>query len=617
MKRISLVAFLILILSVSTYGKNQKVTLERLEPASWWIGMHDTQLQLMVYGKNISKSSVEFSYEGVTLAKKAFTDNPNYLFLYLEIDKNTKPGKFDIVFKQGRKQIGKFNYTLQARSKNSATRPTFSPADAVYLIMPDRFANGDPSNDAVKGYKQGVNRADLGARHGGDIKGMISKIPYLADLGITALWSTPFFDNNDDIYSYHHYSTGDYYKVDPRMGSNEDYKRLSEVAKEHGIKLILDVVPNHCGGVHWWMKDIPASDWFNVWETHTPSNYRMTAWTDPYSSEYDLKQLKKGWFSHNMPDFNLANPHLFTYLKQAYVWWIEYAHVDGIRVDTYPYTDIRIGAEWIKAIRDEYPTMNIVGECWVKTPQEIAFYQSGTINKYGFDSHMQSVMDFVLKDVFEFSFQERETWDKGMIRFYNHYAQDFMYADPNQLMNFLDNHDIDRYSEVVGHDVKKYKMALALLIASRGYPQIYAGNEIMLGGTRGSYEGHRFGFPGGWAEDERNAFTAEGRTEVENEVFNYLRSLLHYRKNTTALQTGKKKQFIPYDGIYVYFRYDDDKTIMVITNNNTNSREVLTARFVEMLAPFKTGKDVITGKEYDITRAIEISDKSVLLLELN
>jgi neopullulanase len=617
MKRISLVAFLILILSVSTYGKNQKVTLERLEPASWWIGMHDTQLQLMVYGKNISKSSVEFSYEGVTLAKKAFTDNPNYLFLYLEIDKNTKPGKFDIVFKQGRKQIGKFNYTLQARSKNSATRPTFSPADAVYLIMPDRFANGDPSNDAVKGYKQGVNRADLGARHGGDIKGMISKIPYLADLGITALWSTPFFDNNDDIYSYHHYSTGDYYKVDPRMGSNEDYKRLSEVAKEHGIKLILDVVPNHCGGVHWWMKDIPASDWFNVWETHTPSNYRMTAWTDPYSSEYDLKQLSKGWFSHNMPDFNLANPHLFTYLKQAYVWWIEYAHVDGIRVDTYPYTDIRIGAEWIKAIRDEYPTMNIVGECWVKTPQEIAFYQSGTINKYGFDSHMQSVMDFVLKDVFEFSFQERETWDKGMIRFYNHYAQDFMYADPNQLMNFLDNHDIDRYSEVVGHDVKKYKMALALLIASRGYPQIYAGNEIMLGGTRGSYEGHRFGFPGGWAEDERNAFTAEGRTEVENEVFNYLRSLLHYRKNTTALQTGKKKQFIPYDGIYVYFRYDDDKTIMVITNNNTNSREVLTARFVEMLAPFKTGKDVITGKEYDITRAIEISDKSVLLLELN
>lgn len=274
MKRISLVAFLILILSVSTYGKTQKVTLERLEPASWWIGMHDTQLQLMVYGKNISKSSVEFSYEGVTLAKKAFTDNPNYLFLYLEIDKKTKPGTFDIIFKQGKKQIGKFNYTLQARRENSATRPTFSPADAVYLIMPDRFANGDTSNDAVKGYKQGVNRADLGARHGGDIKGIISKIPYLADLGITALWSTPFFDNNDDIYSYHHYSTGDYYKVDPRMGSNEDYKKLSEVAKEHGIKLILDVVPNHCGGVHWWMKDIPASDWFNVWETY-PQGYRI------------------------------------------------------------------------------------------------------------------------------------------------------------------------------------------------------------------------------------------------------------------------------------------------------------------------------------------------------
>ncbi len=616
MKKRTIIALVLLLFCVTAYSKSEKISLERLEPASWWIGMHDPQLQLMVYGKNISKAQVEFSYEGVTLSKKAFTDNPNYLFLYLNVDKNTKPGKFDIVFKQGRRQVGKFTYTLQERRENSAFRPTFGPEDAVYLIMPDRFVNGDPTNDAVKGYKQGVNRADLGARHGGDIKGMISKIPYLADLGITALWSTPFFDNNDDIYSYHHYSTGDYYKVDPRLGTNEDYKKLSEVAKEHGIKLIIDVVPNHCGGVHWWMKDIPASDWFNIWDTHTQSNYRMTAWTDPYSSEYDLKKLNQGWFSHNMPDFNLANPHLFTYLKQAYVWWIEYANVDGIRVDTYPYTDIRIGAEWIKAIRNEYPTMNIVGECWVKTPQEIAFYQSGSMNKYKFDSQMQSVMDFVLKDVFEFAFHERETWDKGMIRFYNHYAQDFLYADPNLIMNFLDNHDIDRYSEVVAHDVRKYKMALALLIASRGYPQIYAGNEIMLGGKRGSYEGHRFDFPGGWAEDERNAFTAEGRTEVENEVFNYLRTLLHYRKNTTALQTGKKTQFIPYDGIYVYFRYDDNATIMVIANNNDNDRDLATKRFMEILSPFKQGKDVTSGKTFDVTNNIQVPGKSVLLLEL-
>lgn len=616
MKKRTIIALVLLLFCVTAYSKSEKISLERLEPASWWIGMHDPQLQLMVYGKNISKAQVEFSYEGVTLSKKAFTDNPNYLFLYLNVDKNTQPGKFDIVFKQGRRQVGKFTYTLQERRENSAFRPTFGPEDAVYLIMPDRFVNGDPTNDAVKGYKQGVNRADLGARHGGDIKGMISKIPYLADLGITALWSTPFFDNNDDIYSYHHYSTGDYYKVDPRLGTNEDYKKLSEVAKEHGIKLIIDVVPNHCGGVHWWMKDIPASDWFNIWDTHTQSNYRMTAWTDPYSSEYDLKKLNQGWFSHNMPDFNLANPHLFTYLKQAYVWWIEYANVDGIRVDTYPYTDIRIGAEWIKAIRNEYPTMNIVGECWVKTPQEIAFYQSGSMNKYKFDSQMQSVMDFVLKDVFEFAFHERETWDKGMIRFYNHYAQDFLYADPNLIMNFLDNHDIDRYSEVVAHDVRKYKMALALLIASRGYPQIYAGNEIMLGGKRGSYEGHRFDFPGGWAEDERNAFTAEGRTEVENEVFNYLRTLLHYRKNTTALQTGKKTQFIPYDGIYVYFRYDDNATIMVIANNNDNDRDLATKRFMEILSPFKQGKDVTSGKTFDVTNNIQVPGKSVLLLEL-
>ena len=616
MKKTFLFVFLFVTLCLSGYAKSEKVTFERLEPASWWIGMHDTQLQLMIYGKNISSSKVEFLYEGVSLVKRETTDNPNYLFLYLHIDKKTKPGTFDIIFKNGKKQVGKFTYTLQARRENSAQRPSFSPADAIYLLMPDRFCNGNLQNDNVKGYIQGVNRDDLGHRHGGDIEGITKKLPYLADLGVTALWITPFFDNNDKNYSYHHYATGDYYKVDPRLGTKENYKELSAKCKENGLKLIIDVVPNHCGSAHWWMKDLPASDWLNKWDTYTSSNYRMTAWTDPYSSEYDVKQLNKGWFSENMPDYNLANPHLFTYLKQAYIWWIEYADVDGIRVDTYPYTDIRIGSKWIKAIRDEYPTINIVGECWVKTPQEIAFYQSGSMNKYGFDSHMQSVMDFVLKDVFEFSFNERESWDRGMIRFYNHYAQDFLYADPNQIMNFLDNHDIDRYSEVVGHDVKKYKMALALLIASRGYPQIYAGNEIMLGGNRGSYEGHRFDFPGGFPGDKRNAFTPEGRTEIENDVFNYLRTLLHYRKNTTALQTGKKKQFIPYDGIYVYFRYDDNATVMVIANNNDTSRKVKTDRFVEVLAPFTKGKDVTSGKNFDITNSVEIPGKTVLLLEL-
>ncbi|MBP6230814.1 MAG: glycoside hydrolase family 13 protein [Paludibacteraceae bacterium] len=616
MKQKSILALFMLFLCLSAYSKTEKISFERLEPSSWWIGMNDPELQLMVHGENISKATVEFSYEGVTLARKEVTDNPNYVFLYLTIDKNTQPGTFDIVFKNGKKQIGKCCYTLQARRENSATRPSFSSADAVYLLMPDRFANGDASNDAIKGYSQGVNRADLGERHGGDFKGVINNIPYLADLGITALWSTPFFDNNDAQYSYHHYSTGDYYKVDPRLGTKEEYKQLSETCKEHGIKLIIDVVPNHCGGIHWWMDDVPASDWFNVWETHTSSNYRMTAWTDPYASESDLKQLNQGWFSHNMPDFNLANPHLFTYLKQAYVWWIEYANVDGIRVDTYPYTDIHIGAKWIKAIRDEYPTMNIVGECWVKTPQEIAFYQSGNTNRYNFDSHIPSVMDFVLKDVFEFSFNERETWDKGMIRFYNHYAQDFVYPDPSKIMNFLDNHDIDRYSEVVGHDVKKYKMALTLLIASRGYPQIYAGNEIMLGGKRGSYEGHRFDFPGGWAGDARNAFTPEGRTEIENDVFKYLRTLLHYRKNTTALQTGEMKQFIPYDGIYVYFRYDNEKTIMVVTNNNDTYRDVATERFAEILSPFTSGKEITTGAEMDVTKSVKIPGKTVFLIEL-
>ena len=616
MKQKSFLSILLFFLSVSVFAKSPAYSIERVEPASWWIGMNDPELQVMIYGSNISLADVELNYEGVTISKKALTDNPNYIFLYLNIDKNTKPGKFDIVFKKDKKTVGKFSYTLSERRKNSAYRNTFGPQDAIYLLMPDRFANGNPKNDVVKGYVQGVNRNDLGQRHGGDIEGITNKLPYLADLGITALWVTPFFDDNDENYSYHHYAAGDYYKVDPRLGTKENYKQLSEGCKKNGLKLIIDVVPNHCGGAHWWMKDLPASDWINKWDTYTPSNYRMTAWTDPYASDYDRKQLYKGWFSGNMPDYNLANPHLFTYLKQAYIWWIEYANVDGIRVDTYPYTDIQVASKWIKAIRNEYPNINVVGECWVKTPGEIAFYQSGSLNKYNFDSNLPCVMDFVLKDVFEFSFNEPETWDRGMIRFYNHYAQDFLYANPNNIMNFLDNHDIDRYSEVIGHDIKKYKMALALLISSRGYPQIYSGDEIMLGGIRGNYEGHRFDFPGGWAEDKHNAFTAGGRTTEENEVFNYLRTLLHYRKNTTALQTGKMKQFIPSDGIYVYFRYDNAKTVMVVTNNNNESKNVATERFAEVIGSKTSGQEITTQQKFNLKNGISIPGKTVYILEI-
>ena len=592
-----------------------KPYVERIEPTFWWTDMKNRELQLMLYGNDIASTDISIKAQGITILKKKYTDNPNYVFLYLNISNEAKAGKFTIYIKKGL-VTQKLSYELKNRRPNSAQRNSFSEADAVYLLMPDRFVNGNTANDAVKGYLQTVDRTKGGERHGGDIDGIISKIPYLEDLGITALWTTPLLDNNDSVYSYHHYACSDYYKVDPRFGKNEDYRRLSDSCHVHNLKLIIDVVPNHCGSSHWWLKDMPAKDWFNQWPSYTSSNYRMTAWTDPHAAESDLYRLTHGWFAPNMPDLNLANSLLFDYMKQVYIFWIENADIDGMRVDTYPYNDIKTAAHFIQSIRDEYPNMNVVGECWVKTPAEIAYYQSGNNNKDGFDSRLPSVMDFCLKDVFSSAFNETESWENGMARFYSLYAQDFVYANPDLIMNFLDNHDIDRYSTAVKRNVTKFKMALAMLITARGYPQIYYGTEIMLDGVQGSYEGHRFDFPGGWASDNRNAFALTGRTSDENEVFNYLRLLLNYRKNNPVLQNGKMKQFIPENGFYVYFRYNNEKTIMIIANNNEDARLLNLDRFAEMLNNKKHGLEITTNQNIDLQHPISVAGKSVMIFEV-
>jgi glycosidase len=613
-KRILL--FFVFIFSIAfQIGAKATSWVQRLEPTYWWTDMKQPELQLMLYGVAISQADISINYPGISIVRKGITDNPNYIFLYLNVAKEALPGKFNIVLKKGNK-IQIVVYELKKRRDSSASRKSFTEADAIYLLMPDRFANGNPANDSIAGYHQGVHREIPGARHGGDIAGIISKVPYLADLGITALWTTPLFDNNDTQYSYHHYACSDYYKIDPRFGKSEDYLRLSETCHAHGLKLIIDVVPNHCGGSHWWMKDLPAKDWLNNWDIYTSSNYRIIAWTDPHASDADKYRLTHGWFAPNMPDLNLQNPLLFDYLRQVYVFWIESANIDGMRVDTYPYNDIKTAARFVQSIRNEYPNMNVVGECWVKTPAEIAYFQSGNNNKDGFDSRLQSVMDFCLKDVLGTSFNEAESWDGGMARFYAHYAQDFVYANTNQIMNFLDNHDIDRFSTAVKRDVSKYKMALAMMLTARGYPQIYYGTEIMLDGVQGSYEGNRFDFPGGWASDKRNAFQPEGRTNAENEVFNYLRTLLNYRKNNPVLQNGKMKQFIPENGFYVYFRYNDQQTIMVIANNNDQTKELDLKRFNEMLSDKTEGKEIATSAMYDLKKTVSVPAKTVLLLEV-
>lgn len=603
---------MILSLNASAAPKNM---ISRLEPTFWWTDMKNPALQLMIYGKGISSAEFSIHYPGVTIVDKKLTDNPNYVFLYLNIDQKTIAGKFIIHVKLG-KLKQEIVYELKSRRANSAERESFTAADAIYLIMPDRFANGNTANDTLRGYVQGVNRSDPAQRHGGDIAGIISKIPYLADMGITALWTTPLFDNNDVKYSYHHYGCSDYYKIDPRFGQNEDYPRLADACHANGLKLIIDVVPNHCSSAHWWMRDKPAKDWFNEWAEYTSSNYRMTTWTDPHAAQSDLYKLTHGWFAPNMPDFNLSNPLVFDYLAQAYIFWMEYAGIDGIRVDTYPYNDIQVAARFIQVFRNEYPKMNVVGECWVKSPAETAYYQSGNNNKDGFDSRLTSVMDFCLKDVLATAFNENEGWETGMIRFYNHFAQDFVYADTDMLMIFLDNHDIDRYSLAVKADVAKYKMALGILLTARGYPQLYYGTEIMLDGKASSYEGSRFDFPGGWPDDKRDAFTTEGRTKNENEIFNYTRTLLNYRKNNTVLQNGKMKQFIPQDGLYVYFRYNSNKTIMVIANNNQTVKELKTDRFAEAINGKTQGTEITTGTDLILDEKLSVPAKSVMIIEL-
>lgn len=607
----------LLFASIQMLAADGKSKLMLLEPANWWVGMHNPSLQLMCYGENMAETTAEIDYPGVSITKQVETDNPNYLFVYLNINEHAKAGKFKITFKRDGKKVATYNYELKDRAPGSATRESFGPADAVYLLMPDRFANGNSKNDKVKGYIETVDRSDLGARHGGDLQGIINKLPYISDLGCTALWITPFFDDNDHPYSYHHYSAGNYYKVDPRLGTNEDYFRLADSCRANGLKLIIDIVPNHCGGVHWWMKDKPSDDWLHNWPEFTSSNYRMSAWTDPHASQTDLEILQKGWFSGSQPDLNLSNPLLFDYLAQAYLWWIESAGVSGIRVDTYPYNDIKVASRFVKVFRDEYPGINIVGECWVKSPLEIAYYQSGNNNKDGFDSNLPSVMDFVLKDVLHTAFNEKDGWDTGMSRFYAHYAQDFAYPDIDNVMNFLDNHDIDRFSVSVNRNVNKYKMGIAMLLTTRGYPQIYAGDEIMLDGIPGNYEGYRFDFPGGWPDDERNAFIAEGRTAEENEVFDYMRTLLHYRKATPALQTGKMIQFIPYDGIYVFARFDNEKTILVVFNNNENQVSVPLARYKEVIKDSKSGTEITSGQNIDLSSALEMPAKSAFVIDLN
>ena len=595
-----------------------KIKLDHVEPMFWWANMTNPKLQVMVHGENISDCRVAIDYPGVTVERVIKTDNPNYLFVNLLIDKSAKAGTFDILFTNKGKTKATYNYELKQRRAGSADRKGFDTSDVVYLTMPDRFSNGNPDNDSVDGMNDKLDRANPDGRHGGDIQGIINHLDYLQELGITAIWNTPLMEDNMDKVSYHTYAISDFYKIDARYGSNEDYARLSAEAKKRGIKLIIDIVTNHSASAHWWMTDLPSKDWVHTFPEFTNSNHRKSTTNDPYVSKVDYDLNFNGWFDTSMPDLNQKNDLLLTYLTQNTIWWIEFADLGGVRVDTYPYNDKAAMAVYAGAIMAEYPNFNVVGETWLSTAAEISYWQEDALNHDGYNSKLPCVMDFSLLEAMTKAFDEKQNWNTGLIRLYNSLSFDYLYPHPENLFTFMENHDTDRMMTVLNGDMRKYKMLMSFLLTTRGIPQLYYGGEILMEGRKSDGDGvMRIDFPGGWEGDERNAFTKEGRTDRENEAFDFLKKLLNYRKDNPVLHTGKLKHFVPQDETYVYFRSNDEKTIMVIMNNDEEkSKTVDRKRFDEVMSGFTSAKNVMTDEKLNDISTIEVPAKSVMILEL-
>jgi glycosidase len=592
--------------------------IQRVEPPFWWSNMNLSEVQIMFYGKNIAQNDVSVS-NGIVIKNIKKTENPNYVFVTIDT-KNVAAQDFVFTFKNGKKSFSQ-NYSLKARRENSKFRKSFDSSDVIYLIMPDRFANGNPNNDSTNDTSEKGNRANPGGRHGGDIAGIIKNLDYIKELGATALWPTPLCLDNDETYSYHGYGQSDVYKIDPRYGTNEEYLQLSNELHKRGMKNIMDYVTNHWGWKHWMYKDLPTYDWIHQFPGYSQSNYRMTTQFDTNASKIDAKNCMDGWFVPSMPDLNQSNPLVLNYLTQNAIWWIEYADLDGFRVDTYSYNDKEGIAKWTKAITDEYPHFNIVGEVWMHNQSQMAYWQKDSkisaIESY--NSHLPSVMDFTLHDAIGTVFKEdNANWFDGMIKVYDNFVNDFLYPNPNNLLVFVENHDTNRFNEIYKNDFKKYQIAMTLIATVRGIPQLYYGSEIGMNGDKGKGGDAeiRKDFPGGWNGDTNNAFTKQGRTAEQQKFFDFSSKLFTWRKSAAVIHSGKTTHYIPENNVYVYFRYNEQETVMVIINNNPEKQTIKTNRFNENIQNFKSGKDVITDKSFDLKKDIEIEGKSALILEM-
>jgi glycosidase len=590
----------------------------RIDPTFWWVGMKNPKLQLLVHSPGIAASTVSLaSYPGVSLEGVQKLESPNYLVVNLTVGAGAQPGRLKLEFK-GAKKLS-YSYELRARSTDPSRVQGVNTADFIYLLMPDRFANGDPKNDVVKTTNVSrISRDSMFARHGGDLKGIEDHFAYLKELGVTAIWPTPIIENNQSKASYHGYALTDFYNVDPRYGSNESYVGFVQRAHQQGLKVVHDVVLNHIGSENYLFKDQPAKDWFHEWPKFTRSNFRDAAFNDPHGSGYDFKQFNNGWFDTHMPDVNQSNPLVATYLIQNFLWWVEYTGLDAYRVDTYTYSEPNFLMKWGEALTSEYPRLGQFAETWVQGTGQQAFFARNIFPPVnGFKSNMPGVLDFQLQYAINEALTKDAGWTEGINKLYYTLQADWMYEDPTRNVIFLDNHDMSRFFSVIGEDMAKYKMGLAWLLTCRGVPQLYYGTEVLMKNYSNPDGKVREDFPGGWPGDQENRFVASGRNAAQQDAFAYVSKLAQYRKAHPVLHSGKLMHFIPDAGVYTYFRYNEQgEAVMVMMNSNKDEKTVDTARFAERLAGFSSGQDVVSGTVLSDLKSLKIPARTAWVVEL-
>ena len=592
------------------------IKVDKIAPSYWWADMKNPELQILLYGNHISSSEVSLSGKGVILKEVVKQDNPNYLLLYIDLSE-AEAQTFNIALKDGKKKLT-IPYELKPRVRKGEDVKGFTSEDVLYLIMPDRFANGNPDNDIVEGMLENrVDRNDSFARHGGDLQGIADYLDYIADLGVTAIWLNPTQENDMKEGSYHGYAITDYYQLDRRLGSNEEFKTLVEKAHQKGLKVVMDMIFNHCGSENYLFKDKPSKEWFNFHSEYVQTSFKTASVMDVHASEYERKIATDGWFTSVMPDWNQRNRHVARYLIQNSIWWIEYTGINGIRQDTHPYADFDFMSEWCKEVLEEYPYFNIVGETWLNSNVLVSYWQKDSKLAAPRNSNLPTVMDFPLQSLMNQAFDEETgEWGGGLYKLYDYLTQDIVYADPMNLLVFFDNHDTSRFAttDEKADNLTRYKQTITFLLTTRGIPQIYYGTEILMAADKANGDGLlRCDFPGGWQNDAKNCFEATNRTPQQNEAFSFMQKLLQWRKGNEVIAKGKLKHFAPNKGIYVYERKYGNQSVVVFLNGNDREQTIDLHPYQEILST-SSAHDLLTDKKIELRNELTLPSRGIYLL---